>query len=129
VLNFCFSFGAVNSYIIMSMPCCPPDSEKYLAPDYNTVGTIATLPDGTDAYYTGSGPNAVIVVPDVFGWNGGRCVVKEVYHFMTSRGDLIEFTQNEKHCGSICAGRISGCCAQAAGTWSRRRHRRRRYLY
>jgi hypothetical protein len=56
----------------MSMPCCPPDSEKYLAPDYDTVGTITTLPDGTDMYCSGSGSNGIIVVPDIFGWNSGR---------------------------------------------------------
>jgi hypothetical protein len=59
----------------MSMPCCPPDSEKYLAPDYDTVGTITTLPDGTDMYCSGSGSNGIIVVPDIFGWNSGRYVL------------------------------------------------------
>jgi hypothetical protein len=59
----------------MSMPCCPPDSEKYLAPDYNTIGSTITLGDGTDIYVSkadAGAVNAIIVIPDVFGWNSGR---------------------------------------------------------
>lgn len=56
----------------MSLPCCPPDSTGYLAPDYQTVGSIMTLSDGTDIYTSGSGRAGIIFVPDVFGWNSGR---------------------------------------------------------
>lgn len=57
-----------------SAPCCPPNSEKYLAADYHTNGSITTLPDGTEVYQSGESAdkNAILIIPDVFGWNGGR---------------------------------------------------------
>ena len=56
------------------MPCCPPNSEKFLAATYATTGATGVLPDGTEYYASGSpeGKNAIIVIPDVYGWNGGR---------------------------------------------------------
>ena len=55
-------------------PCCPPNSEKYLAADYNTSGYVTSLADGTEIYVAGQaqGRNAILVIPDVYGWNGGR---------------------------------------------------------
>jgi len=56
------------------MSCCPTNAEKYLAPDYNTTGSTETLANGYEYYHTGStsSSKAVILIPDVFGWNGGR---------------------------------------------------------
>ena len=56
-----------------TMSCCPPDSEKYLASDYATVGSVVSLPT-CDFYASGkaSSQKAVILIPDVFGWNAGR---------------------------------------------------------
>jgi dienelactone hydrolase len=55
--------------------CCPPNSHGYLAPDYQEVGKTQALPDGTEFYSSGSpapGKHAILVVPDIFGWHGGR---------------------------------------------------------
>lgn len=55
--------------------CCPPNAEKYLAPDYKFVGKTHALADGVEFYETGNPAvtkKAVILIPDIFGWNGGR---------------------------------------------------------
>ncbi len=54
--------------------CCPPNAEKFLAPDYTAIGKIQTLPDDNEFYHVGEpgSKKAVIVLPDIFGWNGGR---------------------------------------------------------
>ena len=55
--------------------CCPPNAAKYLAPDYTFVGKIHTLPDGVEYYDSGNAAStkkAVLLIPDIFGWNGGR---------------------------------------------------------
>jgi len=54
--------------------CCPPNAEKYLAPDYTFTGKTHTLADGVEYYESGSPSlkKAVILIPDIFGWNGGR---------------------------------------------------------
>jgi dienelactone hydrolase len=55
------------------MSCCPPNAEKYLAPDYSATGSTITLADGVELYHAGTpGPKAVLLIPDIFGWNGGR---------------------------------------------------------
>lgn len=57
------------------MSCCPPNAEKYLAPDYSAIGSILTLDSGYEAYQTGdvtATKKAVILIPDIYGWNGGR---------------------------------------------------------
>ena len=57
------------------MSCCPPNAEPYLAADYATKGFLATLPSGLNVYVSGSASEsrrAVIILPDVFGWNSGR---------------------------------------------------------
>jgi hypothetical protein len=60
--------------VIMSSPCCPPNSEKFLAADYTPVGFTGSLPDGTEFYACGTpeGRNGILVIPDVYGINGGR---------------------------------------------------------
>jgi dienelactone hydrolase len=57
------------------MSCCPPNAHKYLAPDYKFVGRTDTLPDGVEFYRTGDPSKtkkALLIIPDIFGWNGGR---------------------------------------------------------
>lgn len=56
------------------MSCCPPTADKYLAPDYSAIGSTITLADGsTEVYHIGTpGPKAILLIPDIFGWNGGR---------------------------------------------------------
>jgi len=57
------------------MSCCPPNAHKYLAPDYKFVGHTETLPDGVEFYRTGDPSKtkkAVLIIPDIYGWNGGR---------------------------------------------------------
>ncbi len=58
------------------MSCCPPNAERYLAATYATCGSTHILPNGYEFY--SSSPKdapittAVIVIPDVWGWNSGR---------------------------------------------------------
>lgn len=56
------------------MSCCPPNAEKYLAATYATTGSVHTLPNGHEFYHSGStsAKHAVLIIPDVYGWNGGR---------------------------------------------------------
>jgi dienelactone hydrolase len=57
------------------MSCCPPNSHKYLEASYDTVGSKITRPNGYEYYISGgsaAGKTAVIIVPDVWGWNSGR---------------------------------------------------------
>lgn len=56
------------------MSCCPPNAEKYLAPDYNFVGSTIALDTGLELYVTGTGASkkGLLIVPDIYGWNGGR---------------------------------------------------------
>jgi dienelactone hydrolase len=58
-------------------PCCPPNAEKYLAPDYNTIGDIQSTKEGIDFYSVGkenieNNKKAIYLCPDIFGWNSGR---------------------------------------------------------
>jgi hypothetical protein len=68
------------------MSCCPPNAEKYLAPDYTAVGKITALSEGVEFYETGSSSskNAVIVIPDIFGWNGGR--TRNIADYLADQG-------------------------------------------
>ncbi len=54
--------------------CCPPNAEKYLAPDYKFVGQCHKLADGLEYYATGDPKTkkAVLLINDIYGWNGGR---------------------------------------------------------
>ncbi len=56
------------------MSCCPPNAEKYLAASCEAVGIVHNLPNGHEFYATGPTDSlkAIIFIPDVFGWNGGR---------------------------------------------------------
>lgn len=53
------------------MSCCPPGSAPYLAPDHNDEGRIAEI-DGVSFYQVGTGEAGLLILPDVWGWNGGR---------------------------------------------------------
>ena len=56
----------------MSSFCCPPDSLPSLVVDYKPVGTLKKY-ENIEFYAVGDPKNkAVIVVPDVWGFNGGR---------------------------------------------------------
>jgi len=52
--------------------CCPPGSIGYAPPpaDYVTKGEIISEP--LDAYVVGAGDKAIILYPDIWGWNSGR---------------------------------------------------------
>jgi dienelactone hydrolase len=69
-----------------SKGCCPPNAHKYLAPDYKHVGNILTLEDGTEIYRTGdpSSKKAVLLIPDIYGWNGGR--TRNIADFLAENG-------------------------------------------
>lgn len=57
------------------MSCCPPNADKYLAATYDTTGEKVTLPSGNELYRSGSvgaSKKAVLIIPDVWGWNSGR---------------------------------------------------------
>lgn len=52
--------------------CCPPGSLGPGGPsDYKTVGAIETV-KGHDIYVVGKGDVAVMILPDIWGWNSGR---------------------------------------------------------
>eukprot|EP00929_Paragymnodinium_shiwhaense_P108844 TRINITY_DN7518_c0_g2_i1.p1 TRINITY_DN7518_c0_g2~~TRINITY_DN7518_c0_g2_i1.p1 ORF type:complete len:398 (+),score=114.37 TRINITY_DN7518_c0_g2_i1:95-1288(+) len=53
------------------MSCCPPGSAQYLAPDHFDEGTVRSI-DGVCFYQVGTGSVGLIMLPDVWGWNGGR---------------------------------------------------------
>ena len=53
--------------------CCPPGSLGYLESDPNQDGTKIDLGDGCEFYQTGdTSETAIIIFPDVWGWNSGR---------------------------------------------------------
>lgn len=58
----------------VKVSCCPPNAEKYLAASYATNGEQRSLPSGLEFYSSGSTSlgKAIILIPDVYGWNGGR---------------------------------------------------------
>jgi hypothetical protein len=54
--------------------CCPPGSLPALSTEYTPAGTTLTA-GGVELYeapVTGMPTSAVVVFPDIFGWNGGR---------------------------------------------------------
>eukprot|EP00349_Pseudokeronopsis_sp_Brazil_P000440 CAMPEP_0202964104 /NCGR_PEP_ID=MMETSP1396-20130829/8179_1 /ASSEMBLY_ACC=CAM_ASM_000872 /TAXON_ID= /ORGANISM="Pseudokeronopsis sp., Strain Brazil" /LENGTH=258 /DNA_ID=CAMNT_0049685941 /DNA_START=38 /DNA_END=814 /DNA_ORIENTATION=+ len=67
------------------MSCCPPNAEKYLAPDYNFVGSIIES-EGVELYVSGGteGKKAIVLVPDIYGWNGGR--TRNIADFLAGEG-------------------------------------------
>ena len=57
------------------MSCCPPGSEGYLEASETSKGTTFSDENGYEFYVIGTesgSKNAVVLVPDVWGWNGGR---------------------------------------------------------
>ena len=56
------------------MSCCPPDSLPYLASDYNHSGAVVEFTGAAGAAYVSGADSerGLIVVPDIYGWNGGR---------------------------------------------------------
>jgi len=70
----------------LKMFCCPPNAEKYLAAEYDTTGSTHTLENGHEFYRTGlpTATKAILLIPDVFGWNGGR--TRNVADFFAEAG-------------------------------------------
>jgi dienelactone hydrolase len=65
--------------------CCPPNADKFLAPDYSFVGQTHAVEDGVEFYVTGTaGDKAVMLLPDIFGWNGGR--TRNIADFLAEEG-------------------------------------------
>ena len=84
-----FSLFQLALIAIYTMSCCPPNAEPYLAADYTTEGEIVTLPGGLRIYSTGKVSDlsrAVIILPDVFGWNSGR--TRNIADLFASHGYL-----------------------------------------
>ena len=54
--------------------CCPPNSAPYLESTYTGVGTVSRTENLE--FYEKCSPSesssAVIIIPDIFGWSGGR---------------------------------------------------------
>lgn len=56
------------------MSCCPPGSHPYLQATHEATGTVVSE-GGCDFYInktTESPTSAIILCPDIWGWNGGR---------------------------------------------------------
>jgi len=71
------------------MACCPPTALPYLAADYAAKGTTLTT-DGVELYMAPppDAPQAAIILcPDVWGWNGGR--VRAVADMIAAEGYLV----------------------------------------
>eukprot|EP01039_Chlorochromonas_danica_P007139 gene7139-7892_t len=68
-----------------ALPCCPPNAYKFLEPDYAFVGQTHRLDNGQEFYHSGKvGEKGVLVIPDVFGWNGGR--TRNIADFLGDEG-------------------------------------------
>eukprot|EP00047_Mylnosiga_fluctuans_P004838 m.236847 g.236847 ORF g.236847 m.236847 type:complete len:310 (+) comp13044_c0_seq1:69-998(+) len=64
---------------------CPPGSAKFLQSSYATAGKKSALPDGLEFYESGTAGNkAVILIPDVWGWDSGR--VRAVADLLAENG-------------------------------------------
>mmetsp|Transcript_20785 Transcript_20785/g.37861 ORF Transcript_20785/g.37861 Transcript_20785/m.37861 type:complete len:256 (+) Transcript_20785:63-830(+) len=71
------------------MACCPPGSLPYLEATYEGKGEIAKEGD-TEMYVapvTGTPTSAIVMCPDIWGWNGGR--VRAVADSFASMGYLV----------------------------------------
>ena len=78
----------------MTTPCCPPNSDGFLAPSYSTNGTVEVLSDGFLYYAAGTSPEnkpAVIILSSIWGWNGGR--TRNVADFLASAGYFVAIPQ------------------------------------
>uniref|UniRef100_A0A2P2I639 Protein AIM2-like n=1 Tax=Hirondellea gigas TaxID=1518452 RepID=A0A2P2I639_9CRUS len=52
--------------------CCPVGSERALSVNYQARGELITIGGDVSCYAVGRGKNAIIVIPDIFGFAGGR---------------------------------------------------------
>lgn len=69
--------------------CCPPGSHPYLLSTYTGTGTIVTE-GGVDFYInkaTESPTSAVLLLSDIWGWNGGR--VRAIADYWASQGYMV----------------------------------------
>eukprot|EP00933_Yihiella_yeosuensis_P084809 TRINITY_DN9949_c1_g1_i1.p1 TRINITY_DN9949_c1_g1~~TRINITY_DN9949_c1_g1_i1.p1 ORF type:complete len:277 (+),score=85.57 TRINITY_DN9949_c1_g1_i1:77-907(+) len=53
------------------MSCCPPGAAGYLAADHNDEGSVKDA-EGVPYYNSGSGETGLLLLGDIWGWNGGR---------------------------------------------------------
>ena len=70
---FIFPLYFTTAYM-SSPPCCPANSEPFLATTYKYDGVVHSTPV-CDYYLASSATDSkggIILVPDIFGWNGGR---------------------------------------------------------
>ena len=110
----------------MAEYCCPPNSEKYLAATYATTGSTASIVNGdltTEFYQSGSSASGkgVLVIPDVYGWNGGRC---EMFKCPLLRADRIYVHSMQEHAilpttspNKDIMLLFQSCCSKAVGTF------------
>ena len=73
------------------MACCPPGSAPYLAATYEAKGLVEDV-GGVELYVSpvraGTTPtSACLLLPDVFGWNGGR--VRAIADGLAEQGYLV----------------------------------------
>jgi len=54
-----------------SMACCPPGAAPYLAADHIDEGKVGEAA-GVHYYNVGTGSVGLLVLPDIWGWSGGR---------------------------------------------------------
>jgi len=57
--------------VAAAMSYRPRGAAGYLAADHVDEGAVRSL-DGISCYQVGTGPNGLLVIPDAWGWNGGR---------------------------------------------------------
>ena len=75
-----------DSPLSPDMSCCPPGSLGFLQSDYAHAGSCSSA-GGTDIYAVGApsaSGKALIIIPDIYGWNGGR--VRSVADYFASQG-------------------------------------------
>jgi len=53
------------------MACCPSGAVGYLEADHKDEGSVRSI-DGIAFYQVGSGTSGLLLIPDIWGWNGGR---------------------------------------------------------
>jgi len=69
--------------------CCPPTALPYLAAEYTAAGEIVAT-GGVELYAApspASSETAVILLPDVWGWNGGR--IRAVADALAAEGHVV----------------------------------------
>jgi carboxymethylenebutenolidase len=86
------TFCVITELLYFSMAdatCCPPGSLPYLATSYEAKGTVVTL-DSVQLYLApiaGSPEKAILIFPDVWGWNGGR--VRAIADSLGAQGYIV----------------------------------------